>query len=113
MAEGIQSDSPALSTDMSDCVVVPAAGRALCYAWKGDNQGPHSANEVGPIFKTVEGLFPRATVVASDGFDDFVADVLPYADSLPVVTAEIGDTWIQGASSDPLKVGVCDGGGWV
>ena len=43
-------------------------------------------------------------MVASDAFDDFVAAVLPAKASLPVVTAEIGDTWIQGASSDPLKV---------
>ena len=46
MAEGIQSDAPDLATDMSDCVVVPAAGRALCYAWQGDNKGPHSPNDV-------------------------------------------------------------------
>jgi hypothetical protein len=43
-------------------------------------------------------------VVASDAFDDFISAVLPVRDALPVVSAEIGDTWIQGASSDPLKV---------
>ena len=28
----------------------------------------------------------------------------PYRGSLPVVEAEIGDTWIHGVASDPLKV---------
>ncbi len=30
--------------------------------------------------------------------------VAPYRDKLPVVTEEIGDTWIHGCASDPLKV---------
>ena len=41
---------------------------------------------------------------ASDAFDDFVALVLPHTSQLPVVTMEIGDTWIQGASADPKKM---------
>lgn len=43
-------------------------------------------------------------MVASDAFDDFVADVQPFLQHLPVVESEIGDTWIMGASSDPVKV---------
>jgi hypothetical protein len=30
--------------------------------------------------------------------------IAPYRDKLPVVTKEIGDTWIHGCASDPLKV---------
>ncbi len=30
--------------------------------------------------------------------------LLPFAINLPVVTQEIGDTWIYGCASDPLKV---------
>eukprot|EP00038_Savillea_parva_P009725 m.185439 g.185439 ORF g.185439 m.185439 type:complete len:909 (-) comp16452_c0_seq1:57-2783(-) len=101
--EGIQANSPR-PVSMSDCVIVPAAHTALCYAWRGDNLGPHDSQDALSVFKTVESLFPNAHVVASDAFDDFVEDVLPVADTLPVVTAEIGDTWIQGADSDPLKV---------
>ena len=88
----------------SDCAVVPAAGRAVCYAWNSDNKGPHDFQSASAIFDSVERGYPGATVVASDAFDDFVADVWPHLGSLPVVTAEIGDTWIYGASTDPLKV---------
>ena len=42
-------------------------------------------------------MFPGADVVASDAMDDFVADVLPHKASLPLLTEEIGDTWIMGA----------------
>jgi hypothetical protein len=40
-------------------------------------------------------------VVASDAFDDFIADIAPYVATLPVVTAELGDTWMMGADADP------------
>ena len=87
-----------------DCVEVPAARTALCYAWKQDNQGPHGGAEALAIFKGVEHIYPNAMVHASDAFDDFVTAVSPHAAGLPVVTAEIGDTWIQGASADPRKM---------
>ena len=60
-----------LGTGMSDCVVVHSARTALCYAWKSDNQGPHSYDEANGVFKDVAKLFPGAEVVASDAFDDF------------------------------------------
>ena len=31
-------------------------------------------------------------------------NLVPIQDSLPVVTQEIGDTWIHGVGSDPIKV---------
>ena len=46
----------------------------------------------------------KGNIVASDAFDDFVRDILPYAAELPVVDAEIGDTWIFGTSADSKKV---------
>ena len=41
-------------------------------------------------------------VVAST-FDAFVDAVQSVRETLPVVTSEIGDVWLQGISSDPLK----------
>ena len=87
-----------------DCVRVEAAGVAVCYAWNSDNRGPHDFGSAMAIFKAAQSMFPKAKIQASDGFDDFVSAVWPYRETLPVVTQEIGDTWIQGASSDPLKV---------
>merc|ERR1712178_628885 len=97
-------DEGNLHTSLSDCVTVKEARVGLCYAWKGDNHGPHSYDEASGILKAVRGLYPNADVVASDAFDDFVAAAWEHRATLPVVTAEIGDTWIYGASTDPLRV---------
>jgi hypothetical protein len=78
---------------------------ALCLAWSGDNTGPPSLQEVLDIHARVRAAFPHAAVVAA-GFDAFVSDLLEAAPKLdlPVVTSEIGDTWIHGAASDPGKL---------
>mgnify|MGYP003885175691 CR=1 FL=1 len=69
----------------SHCVEVPAAGAALCYAWRIDNSGPHSYDEAALLVDAVELLFPKAAgedrrkegrgVVASDAFDDFIEEI--------------------------------------
>jgi hypothetical protein len=86
------------------CVRVAPAGVAICYAWKSDNTGPHGYADAELIFEAVGGLFPHAELVTSDSFDDFVEAVEPFIDQLPVVSAELGDTWVMGATADPLKV---------
>eukprot|EP00943_MAST-04B_sp_MAST-4B-sp1_P001592 g1592.t1 len=77
---------------------------ALCYAWKIDNSGPHSYADSKIIFGVISNLFPHAEIVSSDAFDDFITDIMQYKDTLPVVTQEIGDTWIMGITADPKKV---------
>jgi hypothetical protein len=93
-----------LSEDLGDCVTVTDARVALCYAWRDDNLGPHGYDEASAIFSSVQAMYPHANVTASDAFDDFVTEVWPHRASLPVVTAEIGDTWVHGASTDPLRI---------
>eukprot|EP00937_MAST-01D_sp_MAST-1D-sp2_P004061 g4061.t1 len=87
-----------------DCVEMPVAGVALCFAWRLDNTGPHDLQEVHRLRAAARRLFPGAAVVSSDGFDDFVDAVWPARGALPVVEAEIGDSWVFGADADPLKV---------
>ena len=47
--------------------------------------------------------FPDARIKAST-FDDYMISLSTIKDKLPVVTNEIGDTWIQGIASDPRKM---------
>lgn len=77
---------------------------SVSQAWRQDNQGPHAGPEALAIFHGVQAAFPNATVHGSDAFDDFVLAIEPYISTLPVVTAEIGDSWIHGASADLKKV---------
>ena len=80
----------------SDCAFVEAAGVAICYAWNSDNRGPHTVSDAKAILDTMRKEFPQAQIETSDAFDDFVDDVWPFLHTLPVVTGEIGDTWIYG-----------------
>ena len=68
-----------------------------------DNAGPHSPEEIAAIYLNLRQRFPNAEIRATDL--THIADaVQPHADALPLVTQEIGDTWIHGIGSDPLKV---------
>ena len=46
--------------------------------------------------------FPGAKIVASS-YDAFLSELDKVRSALPVVTQEMGDTWIYGVPSDPLK----------
>lgn len=86
-------------------VAVPAGSRdGLYFAFTGDNHGPPSADDIEELFAALAAEHPGANIVASS-LDEFARSVLAVSDGLPVVTAEIGDSWIYGAASDPLLTG--------
>ncbi|MGH9599973.1 MAG: DUF5054 domain-containing protein, partial [Terracidiphilus sp.] len=83
--------------------VVPGADLALVTEVRTDNSGPHTLEEIDRIFAALAARFPNAEIVASNLSE--MADALYlHRAALPVVTEEIGDTWIYGCASDPLKV---------
>lgn len=86
-------------------VVVAGCADALVFLHGGDNVGPPSAAEVRDAHRRLQARFPGAEVVAStlDGFARAL-DASGAAGALPAVTAEIGDPWVFGAGSDPVKV---------
>lgn len=91
------------------CVVVPGWDRALCTAWRNDNEGPPSVKDVLQVYQHLGVDFPGAEIIPSD-FEDYVMELEKAVESgaveVPVVTAEIGDNWIGGVASDPGKVAV-------
>ena len=97
-----------------DCAEAPN-GVALCTEFRTDNTGPPSStDEIIASLDAVRAEYPKASVFAST-FDNFIRDVLPVKDQLPVITKEVGDTWLYGAASDPLKMVrlLCNCGGVV
>ena len=76
---------------------------SLAFGHTGDNLGPQSADQVMDVFLDVQKKFPGAQIFAST-LDAFTESLPPIRDNLPVVTQEIGDTWIHGVGSDPIKV---------
>lgn len=89
--------------EYGDTAVVPGADLALVTEVRGDNSGPHTPEEIEQIYARLSARFPKAEIVASN-LSEMAEALDPHRDKLPVVTQEIGDTWIYGCASDPLKV---------
>lgn len=82
---------------------IPGSDLAIDVEMRNDNSGPHTPEEIHKIYADLRTRFPEAQVSAS-GLSGIADAVEPYRARLPVFTEEIGDTWIYGAASDPLKV---------
>lgn len=87
---------------VSEAVEVAGLDHVMVTAWNGDNQGPSTSAELVKQFKAIAKEFPGAAVFASS-FDNFTSLLDAVNESIPVLTQEIGDTWIYGTPSDPVK----------
>jgi hypothetical protein len=83
-------------------VQAPDSDLAVDVEMRGDNSGPQSVEEVTKIYAGLRKRFPHARVTAAN-LSEIASAVEPYRSRLPVVTQEIGDTWIYGVTSDPIK----------
>jgi hypothetical protein len=84
-------------------VEVEGLDELLVFAHTGDNCGPPSAEEIREQFREIQDRYPNAEVAASS-LDSFADQLASVREHLPIVYEEIGDTWIHGASTDPLKL---------
>ncbi len=83
--------------------IVPGSDIAYAIVMADDNAGPHSPEEIAATYLNLRKRFPNAEIRATDL--THIADTIqPHAGALPVITQEIGDSWIHGIGSDPLKV---------
>jgi hypothetical protein len=89
--------------DYGSVVRVPNSDLAVSVQVRSDNSGPHTMKEIDGIYAGLLRQFPNAKIVAGNLSDVATAMEGPRA-KLPVVTEEIGDTWIYGAPSDPPKI---------
>ncbi len=84
-------------------VRIPGSDLAVAIEMADDNAGPHSMEEIRAIYSDLRKQFPGASITASN-LSEIANAVYPYRGELPVATEEIGDTWIYGVPSDPVKV---------
>lgn len=82
---------------------VPGHDEALYFMHSQDNMGPPSMEHLQHEFDMLKTKYPGAEICAST-LDAFAAGLKGIRGTLPVVTEEIGDTWIHGTGSDPKKV---------
>jgi hypothetical protein len=83
--------------------VVDGFDDRLYFAHTGDNCGPPDADAIGQVFSTLENSFPDKLVRAST-LNNYAIRLSKHKDKLPVIRGEMGDSWIHGVGSDPLKV---------
>ncbi len=84
-------------------VRVPGSDLAVAVEVRDDNSGPHTLDEIHLIFGKLRARFPQAQIKASN-LTEIADAVAPHRAGLPVFKQEIGDTWIYGTASDPVKV---------
>ena len=89
-------------TDYGQFEELGDSGVAICFAHTADNHGPQGADSIIELYAKLREEHPGAYVHA--GTLEDVAAVVESMENLPVVTKEIGDTWIHGTGSDPLKI---------
>lgn len=84
-------------------VAIPGTDIAVSIRVRVDNSGPHTADEVKAYYSALHRRFPGARIVATN-LSTIAAALRSTRERLPLVTQEIGDTWIYGPPSDPGKV---------
>ncbi|MGQ8338236.1 DUF5054 domain-containing protein [Sunxiuqinia sp. A32] len=86
-----------------DTMIIPGTQTAVSISFTGDNHGPQTPEQIANIYKNLRLQFPNAEVIASD-LNAVARDVINIKNQLPVIEQELGDTWIHGIASDPLKI---------
>jgi len=89
--------------DYGDVLGLAGLNDVMVFAHTGDNCGPPSIEDIKREFAQLSTKYPGATIQAST-MDQFTQKLLAVKNQLPVVTEEIGDTWIHGTASDPRKL---------
>lgn len=85
------------SFEFDDCVVE--------FCMTGDNGGPQSVRDVKKLYREMSEKYPSAEIKAVS-LNEFAEKLCAseLVKNLPVITEEIGDTWIHGAGTDPKKI---------
>lgn len=89
--------------DYGEFARIGESDTAVYFAHTGDNIGVQSAEAVEEIFASLKKQLPGVEIVAGT-LNDLALAVRAIEDTLPVITEEIGDTWIHGVGTDPKKV---------
>ncbi len=83
--------------------VLPDGRTVVSVNFTGDNHGPHAYEQVKAIYAGLRRRYPRARLVPAS-FNEVAAKLEAMKADLPVVTSEIGDTWIYGYGSSPIRM---------
>lgn len=83
--------------------ILPDGKTAIVVNFTGDNHGPHSYEAVKGIYAGLRKRYPKARLIASS-FNEIAQELMTQKETLPLVTSEIGDTWIYGYGGAPIRM---------
>ena len=83
-------------------MILPDGETVVSINFTNDNIGPHSLEQIKQIYADAKSKYPNATVAATS-LNEVARDVQTMMNKIPVLTSEIGDTWIYGFGSSPLR----------
>lgn len=81
---------------------LPKSDTVVWFAHTNDNCGPQDVEDVYKIYEDVRLIYPEAEIIASD-LNSVYYELNKVREFLPVISDEIGDTWVHGAGTDPKK----------
>ena len=84
-------------------VQVPGSDLAVAIIVRDDNSGPHPPAEIAEVYSALGRQFPAAKITAAS-LTEIANAIDPFRKNLPIINQEIGDSWIYGVASDPVKV---------
>ena len=87
-------------TDYGGDMITPDNENIISINLTPDNHGPHTIEQVKTIFKSLEEKYPNAEFITTS-LSEVAKLLINIKNQLPIVTSEIGDTWIFGYASSP------------
>lgn len=91
------------ASNYGNMVEIDGFEEVMVFAHTGDNCGPPPIEVIQAEFASLSERFPSALIQAST-MDAFAEKLITMKYRFPIVSEEIGDTWIHGAASDPTKI---------
>ena len=88
-------------TDYGQMLTLPGGDETFLVSVAGDNTGAHAPETVEKLLDDLRRDHPGAAI-RSGTFDDMAIALEERRNALPVVTAELGSTWVHGFASDPV-----------
>ncbi|MDR3262406.1 MAG: DUF5054 domain-containing protein [Tannerella sp.] len=89
--------------DYGSDMILPDGKTVVSINFTSDNHGPHTLDEVKAIYAALRKRYPHAEIAAST-LNAVAEEVSGMTLQLPVITSEIGDTWIHGYGSAPVMM---------
>lgn len=93
----------AYSHDYGTDIKIDGCDDILVFAHTHDNSGPQSKEKILKVYEDLAVKYPGYEICAST-MDNYVMALEQSKLNLPVVSEEIGDTWIHGIASDAKKM---------